>query len=297
MPSTKESRYPSGSTLEMPGREQWVEVLGVTVRYFCLGEGPPVVLIHGLGEAAVVWYGNVESLATQFSTYALDLPGHGASDKPDWDYSLEETVDFLIAFMDALNLERASLVGNSLGGLIALATALAHPCRVERLVLEDCAGLGREIAWFLRLMTVPYLGELLARPAKKGLRWFLERIFHSSGFATEALVEALHWERRRPGNTAAMLQILRKGVSLRGVKSSFILTQKLAKLEAPTLLVWGRQGRILPAFHGERAAPVVPQGRLTVFDHCGHWPHIEVQERFNDLLLDFLSEETHISKP
>ena len=277
-----------GAKLDMPGTEEWVQAADARIRYYRMGEGPPVILLHGLGEAAVVWYSNMEPLSDGHSVYALDLPGHGASDKPNWSYSLEQSVDFLGAFMDALGLERASLVGNSMGGLLALALALERPQRVDRLVLEDSAGLGREVAWFLRLMSVPGLGELMSRQRREGVKWVLRKIFYNRSFATERLVDLLHREQSRPGNKAAMLRILRRGISIAGMKRPMILTGRLHQLEAPTLVVWGRQDIIFPATHGERAAELLPNGRLEVFDHCGHWPHIEVNQAYNKLLLDFL---------
>ena len=287
MSSGERSPIPTSTKLIMPGTESWVRVMGARVRYYRLGDGPPVILLHGLGEAGVVWYGNMEPLARRHLVYALDLPGHGASDKPRWANSLERSAEFLVAFMEALGLERVSMVGNSVGGLLALVTALNYPQRVGHLVLEDSAGLGRELAWFLRWMSMPGLGEVLARPKREGVEWLFGKVFYDPSFGTEELVELLHQERRRPGNKGAMLRILRRGVTIAGVKRSFIFTGRLQELEVPTLVVWGREDSIFPVAHGERAAALAPQGRLVVFDRCGHWPHMEVRDAFNDLLLEY----------
>lgn len=276
----------------MPGQEQWVEVLGVPVRYYRQGVGPPLVLLHGLGEAALVWYGNVEPLAQRFTVYVPDLAGHGASGKPQWRYTLPEGVAFVSGFLDALALPKASLLGNSLGGLLSLAMAVEAPQRVQGLVLEDTAGLGKEVAWFLRLMSLRGMGEVLARPTKAGLRRLLHLIFYDPRIASEELVEALHKERARPGNSASLLRILRQGVSLRGVRPTARLTDRLAEVRAPTLLLWGRQDRIFPVFHAERAVPRLPKGHGVVFDRCGHWPHIEVRDQFNRTVSRFLTEHS-----
>ena len=273
----------------MPGVEKWVAAADTRVRYYQAGSGPPVILLHGLGEAAVIWYANVEPLARGHTVYAPDLPGHGASDEPPWEYSLENSVYFLEAFMDALGLERASLVGNSMGGLVALALALERPQRVRRLVLEDAAGLGREIAGFLRFMSMPILGELLVSNRPNATQWVLRQVFHNKAHVTERLVSLIHKERSRPGNTAAMLKMLRVGVSPLGVRPAINLTTRLRELQVPTIVFWGREDRVFPLAHGKRAARLIPEGKLRVFEQCGHWPHLEVSQAFNRALLDFLA--------
>jgi 4,5:9,10-diseco-3-hydroxy-5,9,17-trioxoandrosta-1(10),2-diene-4-oate hydrolase len=191
--------------------------------------------------------------------------------------------------MDALGLRRASLAGNSLGGLIALALALERPQRVHRLILEDAAGLGREIMGFLRLLSTPILGELLVSDSRNSVRWVLKQVVHNQAQITERLVDFIHRERSRPGNRAALLKVLRAGVSPLGLKPSVNLTSRLGQLQVPTLVVWGREDRIFPLAHGRRAAQMLPQGRLRVFEQCGHWPHVEVSQAYNRELLDFLA--------
>ncbi len=273
----------------MPGVAKWVTAADTKVRYYQAGTGPPVILLHGLGEAAVIWYANVEALAGAHTVYVPDLPGHGASDKPPWEYSLENSVYFLEAFMDALNLERASLVGNSMGGLVALAFALEHPGRLHRLVLEDAAGLGREIAGFLRFMSMPIVGEILISNRPNATQWVLRQVFHNRAQVTERLVSLIHRERSRPGNSGAMLKMLRVGVSALGVRPEINLTSRLKELKAPAMVFWGRKDRIFPLSHGKRAAALIPGGRLRVFEQCGHWPHLEMSQAYNRALLEFLA--------
>ncbi len=279
----------SPHTLRMPGAEQRVQLREGETRFFRMGEGPPLILLHGLGESSVVWFDNMAPLAASHTVYAVDLPGHGGTFKPLWDRPLEQSVQFMVDFMDALDISTASMLGNSVGGLLALATGLQHPQRVDRLVLEGSAGLGREIAWFLRLMTLPMVGEALARPSRASVRRLLQRLFYNHAFSTQALVEALYQTRRLPGNKRSLLFMLRDGVSIQGVRPSVVFIDQLPRLDTPTLLVWGRNDLIFPVSHAERAAQLLPNAKLAVFDHCGHRPHVEVCRAFNRLVLDFLA--------
>ena len=279
----------SVSPLKMPGVAKWVTAADTRVRYFQAGSGPPVMLLHGLGEAAVIWYANMEPLARAHTVYAPDLPGHGASEKPPWRYSLENSIRFMEEFLDALGLERASFVGNSMGGLVALALALERPQRMNRLALEDAAGLGREVAGFLRFMSVPILGELLVSNRPNATQWVLRKVFHNRAHVTERLVSLIHEERSRPGNSAAMLKMLRVGVSPLGIRPAINLTSRLGELIVPTIVFWGSEDRIFPLAHGQRAAELIPGGRLRVFEQCGHWPHLEMSQVFNRELMEFLA--------
>ena len=275
--------------LQMPAEERVLAVRGGRVRLFATGQGSPVVLLHGLGESAIVWYGNIEALARHHTVYAPDLPGHGRSDRVE-SPTLDTGVSFVIGLLDALGAERAALVGGSVGGLLALATAVAASPRVSRLVLVDTAGLGRSIAPFLRLMSLPGVGEIMARPTRWGLHRLLRIIFYDPVRIPSGLVEALLRERRRPGNTRALLRMLRYGVTLLGVRQRGILRDRLAQVQAPTLLLWGRQDRLFPVAQAEEALRALPSARLHVFEECGHWPYMERRDEFNEVVRAFLAE-------
>ncbi len=260
--------------------EHTVRVHETNVCYASAGSGPPVVLMHGLGEASLVWYRNVDPLAKRFTVYAPDLWGHGRS--ADFgDYSVGTGVRFLVGFLDAVGAESAHVVGNSLGGLIAAATAVQAPERVLSLVLEGSAGLGRDLPLFLRAMTLPLLGELIAMPRRAGIKRLMHILLRHPEAVTEEFLDALMHERSRPGNWRVMLRILRHGTSVWGVKPAGLITDRLAELRTPTLLAWGRQDPIFPVAHAERAASLLPDAVLDVYEDCGHWPHFEYAERFN----------------
>jgi 4,5:9,10-diseco-3-hydroxy-5,9,17-trioxoandrosta-1(10),2-diene-4-oate hydrolase len=122
-------------------------------------------------------------------------------------------------------------------------------------------------------------------------------LFYNPALIPDDLVEALYQERRRSGNKEALLRMLRAGVTLRGVKSPMVMKDQLGSLSAPTLVLWGRHDRVVPLAHGEEAARRLPQGRIHVFEECGHWPHIERQEEFNRVLVEFLlGREARLSR-
>lgn len=140
--------------------ERRIEVDGLSTRYLEAGEGPPLVLLHALGESALNWRWVLPDLSRTHRVYAPDFPGFGGSGKPAADYSPDFFARFVAAFLDALGVGRAALAGNSLGGLVALRLALSDPQRVGSLALIDSAGLGREVTYALRLPTLPGYGEL-----------------------------------------------------------------------------------------------------------------------------------------
>ena len=189
--------------------------------------------------------------------------------------------------MDALNISNASVVGNSLGGLLALATTLQHPSRFKRLVLESSAGLGREIAWFLRLITLPVVGEVLTVANRRLIRHFLRSIFHNQSFCTDSLIDELYRIRRLSGNKQSLLSMLRSGVSLLGVSPDILLTDRLNLIDNSVLLIWGQNDLIFPVAHAKQAVPIFPNARLEIFDNCGHWPHVEACNKFNLLVSEF----------
>jgi 4,5:9,10-diseco-3-hydroxy-5,9,17-trioxoandrosta-1(10),2-diene-4-oate hydrolase len=135
-----------------------------------------VILIHGLGGYIENWEKNIAHLSRTHQVFALDLPGFGRSDKPDNRYTIPYWAAFVQKFMQALEIDRASLVGESMGGAIAIQFALQYPQQVERLILCASAGLGKEVAPFLRLLSLPILGEQLSRPSRTGSEQFWKEL-------------------------------------------------------------------------------------------------------------------------
>lgn len=274
--------------MAVPGSHEYIDVDGIRTHYFVAGGGPAVVLLHGLGASVVAWRDNIGPLADRFTVYAVDIPGHGDSAKPRMAYTLDQGVDFLTGFLDAVGVATAALIGNSMGGLIALRTAIEHPGRVSHLVLVDSAGLGREVSPYLRLMSLPLLGEAIERSSNRGTEAMLRVVFARQDLITPELVEELTRTRASHGAKRAALRMLRHGVGVRGVRPRIRLEHRLPELSVPVLVAWGEEDRIFPVAQAIDAAHGSPSIQLAVFPKCGHWPQMEGTAEFNDLLLDFL---------
>ena len=257
--------------------------------YVTAGRGAPLLLLHGLGESVVAWRSNISVLAERYAVYAPDLPGHGDSAKPDITYDLDAGVRFVLQFMEALRLEGVVLMGNSMGGLTALATVLRHPDRTKALVLVDSPGLGRELAWQIRLVSLPGVGILMeALKVKAGLR-IAPAIFHRPERMEPIVYEELQRLHGIPELRRAVLSALRNGVNLLGLRPPLRLLQnRSTPLPVPTLVVWGREDRVIPVAHAERIGRQVPGVQVRILPDCGHWPQMEQAEAFNEAVLAFL---------
>jgi pimeloyl-ACP methyl ester carboxylesterase len=279
--------------------EQRIEVEGLHTRYLAAGEGPPLLLLHALGESALDWRWVMPDLASTHRVYAPDLPGFGESAKPlDDDYSPSFFARFTAAFLDALEVERAVVVGNSLGGLVALHLALSEPSRVEALGLVDCAGLGREVNYALRQPTLPGQGELAIAWGKTplgatGRAWLRVPLLFArpERVPTEWLEEQQRLT-QLPGFLEAVVSALRAHIDLRGQRE--VLLEKLPQLQLPTLVIWGSSDRIFPVSQAKEAVSRLERGTLELIPECGHLPHVERPDDFLAAIGPFLREQVQL---
>jgi 2-hydroxy-6-oxonona-2,4-dienedioate hydrolase len=249
-----------------------IDVNGLLTRYLVAGEGPPLVLLHALGESALDWRWILPALAHTHRVYTVDLPGFGYSAKPLAEYSPAFFARFVGAYLDALELERTAVVGNSLGGLIALRLALSEPTRVTALGLVASAGLGRAVTYALRLPTLPGYGEaavtwsktplgaaqrawlraplLFARPKRVPGEWITE----------QARLAQL------PGFLEATVAALRGQVNLGGQRE--VLVDQLPHLPMPTLVIWGKRDRVFPYSQAQEAVSRLREGFLLMEARC-----------------------------
>ena len=283
-----------------------VMIDGVKLHYFCGGSGPPLVLVHGLGSsAAVEFYYNLEPLAAHHRVLAIDLPGFGRSDKPVLEYTIDLFVKAVSDLMATEGVERAAVMGVSMGGRVALGLALESPQLVERLVLVDALGVGapRRVLAYSILLTKG-LGELTLRGTARALRqmnpatirrfwgWYLQRPGRVETIWSDERIAHHGTLLSTPAYRAAYLSALRSIAGMRQLRSGVAVEDRLSELRMPTLLIWGRHDHIFPASHAVSAKDKLPNGRVEIFDDSGHTPQMEEPERFNRLVLDFLTEPT-----
>lgn len=277
----------------LPGDSRWVELPdagGIQIHYVMAGEGSPVLLLHGLGASLVAWRDNIEALSERHRVYAIDMPGHGDSDNPATEYSLETYTQWLAGFQSALDIDRPALVGNSAGGMLALAVASARPEAVRSLVLVGAAGLGQKVSLYVRLLSIPLLGELFESSKLRGPALMLKNAFADPRFATKELVREIYRSRAMKGASKAVVGPIRQIVGLLGLRRDAMLLDELVRLTVPTMIVWGAEDKILPVEHARKAARRAPHARLHVFEGCGHWPQMERADEFNRLVLAFLKD-------
>lgn len=268
------------------------EVDGVALHYLELGDGPPVVLLHGAGGGAANWFGVMGRLAQRFRVLAPDLPGFGLSAAIEPRAELGRHVaEFVDTWVSGFGVHRFDLVGTSFGGLVALRLAQRRPDAVGRLVLIDSAGLGREMPAAVRLAGLRVLGPLLLRPSRWGTRWLLRRLM-TSGQPLDPSFEPVLLEylyrTARAGDPALLARAFRLFAGPRGQRE-VLEDGELAALHAPTLVVWGRRDAFFPPSHAERAAARIPRAMLHWIEHAGHSPNWEAPGAVADAIVDFLS--------
>jgi pimeloyl-ACP methyl ester carboxylesterase len=271
---------------------RYISLHGNEIGYRLAGEGPALLLIHGMAGSSWTWRKVMPQLARRYTVLAPDLLGHGQSAKPPGDYSLGAHASGLRDLLLALDLPSVTVVGQSLGGGVAMQLAYQHPEFCERLVLVGSGGLGRDVNWILRALALPgaeyvipvAFAELISVAGRRMLSWF-----DRQGFPTPHLEEMWHAysslvdvETRQ-----AFIRTLRAVVDPGGQaisgRNRFYLTAGM-----PTLLMWGDRDPIIPVQHAYDAHNEMPGSRLEIFPGVGHFPHVEDPQRFAEVLTDFI---------
>jgi len=256
------------------------------------GSGPALLLIHGIAGSSTTWREVMPTLAGRFTVVAPDLIGHGHSAKPVGDYSLGAHASGMRDLLGALGIERATVVGQSFGGGVALQLAYQHPEICERLVLVDSGGLGREVSWMLRFMTLPgteYLMPVLFPSFVRERGNQLSRQLHRRGLRMGRVAEMwnAYASLTESANRPAFVRTLR-GVIDPGGQTVSANDRLYLAAQLPTLIVWGGQDTIIPVSHAYAAHDAIPGSRLEIIPEAGHFPHVEDPEAFLAVLLDFI---------
>ena len=243
------------------------------LRYAVRGDaGPAVVLVHGFGGDLDNWLFNIDALAQHATVYALDLPGHGQSTKTIDDPSLSGLAASLKAFMDAVDVASAHLVGHSMGAAVSARFACDYPEQVDSLTMIGAAGLGADI-------NADYIGGFVNASSRRELKPVLQHLFADSGLVTRSMVDDLLKYKRIDGVNDA-LQQLSASLFAGGVQQS-VLTSQIADLNVNTLIIWGEQDQIIPASH----AGNLESANVEVLGDAGHMVQMEQAARVNELIL------------
>lgn len=265
---------------------------GHDVGYRMAGEGPAVLLIHGIAGSSATWREVAPLLAGDHTVLAPDLLGHGESAKPMGDYSLGAYASGLRDLLGLLDIPRATVVGQSFGGGVAMQLAYQHPECCERLVLVSSGGLGREVSWLLRMFALPGFELLMpllfperVRSVGDGVSGFL----HRQGIRSPRLAEMwrAYGSLADSPNRAAFLRTLRAVIDPGGQTVSAMDRIYLAQ-GLPTLIVWGEDDEIIPVAHAHAAHEAIPGSRLEIFEGATHFPHAEQPLRFAEVLRRFI---------
>jgi pimeloyl-ACP methyl ester carboxylesterase len=287
-----------GSPKRAPAKIEKTEMTlhGRRLAYRTGGAGPLLILVHGITSNSATWDRVMPELAKRYTVLAPDLLGHGRSDKLRGDYSVGAHANTIRDLMDALGYERATFVGHSLGGGVALQFAYQYPTRVDRIALVAPGGFGREVSPLLRAASIPGSGALLALAAWRPLvdaGTLLTHTLGQLGLHTNTDLEEIarayallaHRDARK-----AFLHTLRSVIDFEGQRVTALDRMELTH-KFPALIVWGDRDRIVPVRHGHEVHKLVPQSQLAVFEGAGHFPHRDDPARFIEVLDAFLAGE------
>lgn len=263
---------------------KYILAAGINTNYIEEGEGFPVLLLHGSGPGVTGysnWKNTIPFLSPHFRTVSLDVVGFGYTERQaDARYDLDYWVAHVIAFMDALGIEKAHLIGNSFGGALSLAIASRHPDRVGRVILNGAAG--------TIFPVTKELGDIWGyQPSPDTMRRLVYTFAYDKDLITDELIDARYAASVRPGSHETYSQLFPPPFE-RHVERLATPDADLQALPHRVLVIHGREDRIVPVVGSVKMASLIPNAELHVFSHCGHWTQIEKRERFHALVLDFL---------
>lgn len=270
-------------------RQDYVSVDGIKTRYLQAGrpDAPPLLFLHGTGGHAEAYVRNLTAHADHFNTFAIDMLGHGHTDKPDYDYEIPRYVAHVAGFLDVMGIEHTSISGESLGGWVASHFAVTYPSRVDRLVLNTAGGDKINMEALARLRELSMLAA--TDPSWERLRARLEWLVFDKTDIHDDLVASRQRIYGQPEMAQAMAHIL--SMHTPEARNRFALTpDQWAAIDHPTLVLWTSHDPTAGVEVGETLASLLPNARLVVMQDCGHWPQFEDPDTFNRIHIDFLRD-------
>src|SRR5271155_3166727 len=288
------------STFQLMERSEGVQYRFFTIHgyrraFLSAGQGPPLLLIHGIGDSSSTWLPVVESFATDYTVIAPDLLGHGLSDKPRADYSVAAYANGMRDLLSVLDIDRVTVVGHSLGGGVAMQFAYQFPHLVERLVLVGAGGVTKDVNIVLRLASLPMGSEALALlrlplvlPALQLVGRAAGLMLRSTGVGHD-LPDVLRVlaDLPEPMASAAFTRTLRAVVDWRG-PSVTMLDRCYLTQSVPVQIIWGTDDVVVPVSHARMAHAAMPGSRLEIFERSGHFPFHDDPDRFIEIVERFI---------
>ena len=290
-----------GIPLVRPTRIDWnpsltpmtIQINSRTIFYTVKGDGKPLLLIHGYGAGMWVWEKQIEALSQSYRVYVLDLIGHGFSDRPKVSYTPETYIHFLRDFMDGVGIEKATLIGNSMGGGIAWAMAILYPERVDRLILINCVPPDvlhqvknesfRTLVAIKDIPILPYL--VIAARGKNSIRWILLECVSNIKLITPEVVSRQYPLSKIKGSTWVLYS------TFKHAEEALKLKNQLSMIHKPTLFIWGERDLIFPPQVGEAFHQAVAGSKFLKVEKSGHIPMWETPAEVNQAILSFLEEK------
>ena len=272
------------ATTTAESTSRFADVGGFRLHYNEIGSGPAVVMLHGGGPGASGWSNfqrNIGAFADHHRTLLVDMPQFGQSDsvvvnEPRSQHSARA----ICTLLDKLGIEKASLVGNSMGGGASINFAIDYPNRIDKLVVMGSSGAGQSIFSPMPTEGIKILNQVFDNPTTEGMRRLIQVMVYDSSFVTDELLQDRLQAALNPGHLEA-----RK----KSVNSQRDFSHDLGNIKAPTLIIWGKDDRTVPLDTGLRLLAAVPGSRMHIFGQCGHWAQLEHADEFNRLVLDFLA--------
>lgn len=273
---------------------QTAQINGHTVFYVVKGEGKPLILVHGYGAAMWVWEKQIDTLSRHYRVYALDLVGHGFSDRPKMTYTPDAYIHFFRDFMDGVGIQKATLIGNSMGGGIAWAMAALFPERIDKLILINSIPPDvldqvrnesfRTLVAIKNIPLLPYV--VMASRNRNSVKWVLQECVSNIRLITPEMVDRQYQISRIKGTTWVLYSTFKEAEGARK------LEDRLSSIDHPTLLIWGKRDLIFPPSVGESLHQAISGSKLEIIEKGAHIPMWENPDEVNRAILSFLKEET-----
>jgi pimeloyl-ACP methyl ester carboxylesterase len=267
-----------------PGK--FIELNGLSTHYIEKGSGKPVILLHGFFFDSYMWDKSIDALTERYKVYAMDLWGFGYSTREPLDYGYPLYTQQLLKFMDALDIQSASLIGQSMGGGTIINFTISNRDRVDEIILVDAAGMPNKLPIMGRISNLPLLGEFMYGLNNNLVRKMTlgNTFLHNKEIITDEYFENAMRFNKIKGTSEVMLHVTRKqffDTLIEEIKT-------LGSMDVPTLIVWGREEKAIPLAIGEQLHKLLKGSQFEILDQAGHCAQIDQPERFNQLALDFL---------